>query len=147
MIAQEAYLTIDLHFSAYGDFKLQGGDFVTTVGTEGGAVIQEIQDRVKSYPGDWLIMPRRGCLMSDFAGEPNNAETHSEIESAIKTALSYDRFLVGNDFEVLVAPVSRSQIGIRLDLVSPIGSEYLRSTKTIKIIYDLDGDGPYIGRG
>jgi hypothetical protein len=135
---------VDLLFSKTGDFQLKNGDFETTENTLYGGIIQDIEDRVKSQPGDWLLQPRRGCALSDSIGQPNNPRTHSELEQAIKIGLVHDLFLRENDFEVIVAPVSRSTVAIRIDLA--LADFETMGFKTMKVVYDLDGQGPYIGR-
>jgi len=136
----------DFYFNDAGDFRLDKGDFAVTQIDDGVALAQEIQDRIKSYPGEWLVYPTRGSIISEAQGSPNNRETHSAIEDAIRMALTFDLFLNQDDFSVLVAPVSTSQVAVRIDFSDQGLSRSSRRQSTVKIIYDLDGTTPYIGR-
>lgn len=136
----------DLKWSLDGDWVLLNGDFASTESTPGKAFIQEVSDRVISSAGDWKLLPQKGANVDDFVGEPNNETTQARIENAISFSLTRDRFLNQQDFTVVAAPISQTQVAVRIDFDTSLTNVVPDSTIQLNIVYDTDGKGPFIVR-
>lgn len=134
----------DLRWSLDGDYTLLNGDFSTTESVPGKAFLQEVSDRVISSSGDWKLFPRKGANVDDFIGEPNNPTTQARIENAISFALTRDKFLDQQDFAVTAAPISQTQVAVRIDFDTSLTNIIPDSTIQLNIVYDTDGKGPFI---
>lgn len=137
---------VDFKWSADGDFDLENGDIATTSAMPAKGFLQEVIDRIKSSTNDWRLQPRKGANVDDFQGEINNRQTHRRIENAISFALTYDLFLARQDFKVTAAPVSNSQVAVRIDFDTSLTDTVADSTIQVKVIYDTNGKGPFIIR-
>lgn len=145
MIEQRIRLT-DLKWSQEGDFEIENGDIADTVNIAGRAFIQEITDRIKSSVGEWKLLPNKGANVDDYKGEINNEDTHNELQTAISFSFTRDRFLDQQDFRVLAAPVSSTEVAVRIDFDTSLTDVVPDSTIQVKVIYDTDGKGPFIIR-
>ena len=137
---------VDISWSSEGDFIINNGDLGDTFQNIGKGFIQEIEDRVKSAFKDWKLLPNRGSDLNEFEGQVNNEDTWRDIELSISLALTRDSFLEQQDFVVTTAPLSNTQIGIRIDFNVALTNIVPDSTITVKVIYDLKGLGPFIIR-
>lgn len=145
MIEKRIRLT-DLKWSQEGDFEVENGDIADTRYINGRAFIQEITERVKSSANDWKLQRNKGAGVDNFRGEINNIETQAQIENAIAFSLTRDRFLDQQDFTVMAAPVSTTEIAVRIEFDTSLTDVVPDSTIQLKLIYDTDGKGPFIIR-
>jgi len=134
----------DLRWSLDGDFVLVNGDLVDTNAVRGKAFLQEVADRVISSVGDWKLLPQKGSNVDSFIGEPNINTTHARIENSISFALTKDRFLDQQDFKVTAAPISLTQVAVRIDFDTSLTDVVPDSTIRLNIIYDTEGKGPFL---
>jgi len=137
---------IDMKWSFDGDFLLENGDIADTSSQAGLGFIQEVKDRVTSSFGDWRLLPGRGSDIDEFHGQINNQNTWENIERAITFSLTSDLFLDKQDFAISIAPITESEIAIRIDFNVSLTGAPPDSTIVLKIIYDLTGKGPFIIR-
>lgn len=136
----------DLLWSDIGDFLVQTGDLRDTREMSGLGFIDEIERRIQSSFGDWKLKPEEGANLHIFRGKINNEETWGEIRDSISFALIADNFLTISDFEIYVAPISHSEVAIRIDFSDNIKRKIDERIQTIKVVYDLNGQGPFIMR-
>jgi len=137
---------VDLSWSSSGDFIIENGDLADTFSTEGLGFIQEAEERVKSSAGDWKLLPEKGANIDEYHGEINNLDTWKSIESSITLALTADSFLNKQDFAITIAPITQTEIAIRIDFNASLTAIVPDSTIVIKVVYDLVGKGPFIIR-
>lgn len=142
----EAIGIVDLKWSNDGDFTLANGDLADTIHVTGSGFLQEVEDRVKSSSGDWKLYPSKGSNLEDFKGENNDPLTWALIEQSITYALTANQFLNKNDFKIVIAPISPDEIAIKIDFDVSLTEVQPDSTISIKMIYNLDGNGPFIIR-
>lgn len=145
MIERRIRLT-DLKWSQEGDYEVENGDVADTRYIPARAFLQEVTDRVKSSANDWKLLKNKGANVDDFKGEINNSDTHAQLENAISFSLTRDRFLDQQDFQVLAAPVSTTEVAVRIDFDTSLTDVVPDSTIQLKLIYDTDGKGPFIIR-
>lgn len=145
MIEQRIRLT-DFKWSQEGDYEIENGDIADTISKPGMAFVQEVTERIKSSANDWKLFKNKGANVDSFRGELNDANTHSQIENSISFSLTRDRFLDQQDFRVLAAPVSATEVAVRLDFDTSLTDVVPDSTIQVKVIYDTDGKGPFIIR-
>lgn len=136
----------DLLWSSSGDFVLDRGDLADSRGITGTAFVEEIERRLKTSYGDWKLRPVEGANMHLFRGKNNDQTTWAEISDSIIHGLSFDHFLSPSDFEVFVAPISHSEVAIRVEFADNIKTMIDDRVENIKIVYNLMGSGPYIMR-
>ena len=146
MSLQKNFPLIDYEWTNDGDFALRGGDIATTGFKEGQGFLQEVRDRLMSSTGDWIMYPQRGSDIDDYVGEMNTEDLRSAIEDAIVFTLTSDGFLEKQDFTVLAARASISQVVVRIDFDTSLTNTEADSTIQFNIVYDTDGKGPYIIR-
>lgn len=146
MALNERIDLIDFKWSNDGDWVIENGDIADTSRAVGQGFIQEVQDRIKSSFDDYKLLARRGANLDDFEGEINNEATWSSIESNITFSLTLDGFLDDSDFIVTVAPLSESEVAARVDFNTSLTNVSPDSKITVKVVYDLNGKGPFIIR-
>lgn len=146
MSIQRNFEIIDYEWTADGDFALRGGDIATTVNKRGKGFLQEVRDRVMSSYGDWLLDKQRGANIDTYVGEINSPSMRAEIEDSIRFCLTKDGFLEKQDFTVLAARASTTQVVVRIDFDTSLTNGEADSTIQFNIVYDTDGKGPYIIR-
>ena len=144
MAIESKLLLTDLKWSGEGDFIIENGDLADTSINLGAAFIQEVQERVKSSTGDWGLQTDKGANMDDFIGETINKELQTQIEDAIVFSLTKDLFLDSQDFVVTAAPISTTQLAVRIDFDTSLTNLVPDSTILLKIVYDTSGKGPFI---
>jgi len=137
---------VDFEWSHDGDFVIRNGDISDTYKSLARGFIQEIEDRIKSSYEEWKLLPNRGANLDEFHGKINNEQTWKEIESTINFALTKDAFLDQQDFMVTAAPVSNTEVAVRIDLNASLTNSVPDSKIVVKVIYDLAGQGPFIIR-
>jgi len=137
---------VDFEWSNDGDFIIRNGDISDTYRSVARGFIQEIEDRVKSSYEEWKLIPNRGANLDEFHGQINNEKTWKAIESTINFALTKDGFLDQQDFMVTAAPVSNTEIAVRIDFNASLTNVIPDSKIVVKVIYDLAGQGPFIIR-
>ncbi len=136
----------DLLWSSAGDFVFESGDIKDSRGISGVGFLEEVERRLKSSFGDWKTNETDGANMHLFRGRNNDDTTWSEISNSIIYGLTYDGFLASLDFEVFIAPVSYSEVAIRIEFTDNIKNMLDHRVQNIKIVYNLMGSGPYIMR-
>jgi protein tyrosine phosphatase len=146
MALQTKLPIIDLEWSSDGDFVLRNGDLADTKISKGRGFIQEVEDRVKSSTNDWKLLPRRGANIEEFHGEVNNQKTWKSIEAAISFSLVKDGFLEQQDFIVTAAPLSNTEVAVRIDFNASLTDTVPDSKIVVKVAYDLAGQGPFMVR-
>jgi hypothetical protein len=136
----------DLKWSGEGDFIMENGDIADTNNNTGLAFLQEVEERVKSGYRDWKLNELKGAGVDEYEGEINNIETQREIQNSIEYAFTKDGFLDRQDFEVTAAPISVSQVAVRIDFDTSLTDVVPDSTILVKVVYDTQGKGPFIVR-
>lgn len=137
---------IDVKWSSDGDFIIEVGDMGDSKVSPGLAFLQEAEDRVKSSFNDWKLQDLKGANLEEFEGRENNQTTWSAIEESIKYSFTKDSWLDASDFSVFVAPVSRFEVGIRIDFNTALTNIVVDSKITIRVIYDLQENRSFITR-
>jgi len=137
---------IDFEWSGDGDFVIRNGDISDTENSIGMAFTQEIEDRTKSSIEDWKLLPGKGANLEDFEGQINNESTWKKLEAAIDFSFTKDGFLDQSDFVVTAAPVSNTEVAIRIDFNASLTNIIPDSKIVIKVVFDLEGQGPFIVR-
>lgn len=137
---------VDLEWSLEGDFVIRNGDISDTENSKGRAFIQEVEDRTKSSFEEWKLLPNKGANIEEFSGEINNERTWKAIESSISFSLTKDGFLDQRDFTVTAAPVSNTSVAVRIDFNASLTNLIPDSKIVVKVVYDLQGQGPFIVR-
>lgn len=145
MIDSKLKLT-DLKWAGVGDFIIENGDIADTLSVSGLAFIQQIEERVKSGYKDWKLNPMEGAGLDEFKGKVNSLQTQREIENSIEFSFTKDLFLDRQDFKVTAAPISHTQVAVRIDFDTSLTDVVPDSTILIKVVYDTDGNGPFIVR-
>jgi hypothetical protein len=136
----------DMQWAEMGDFVVGSGDIRDTREIQGLGFIEECQSRVATGFGDWKLKPEEGANLHVFKDRLNNKNTWREIGDSITFALTYDSFLSSLDFKVHVAPVSTTEVAVRIDFSDNIKRRLDPKLHNIKIIYNLTGEGPFIMR-
>lgn len=137
---------VDMRWSSSGDFVVHNGDLADTSDEVGRGFIQEIQDRTMSSFGDWKLLPGKGSDIDEFHGNINNEETWDNLERRLTFAYTNDLFLDKQDFSITIAPITESEVAIRIDFNTALTDIVPDSTIVLKIVYDLSGKGPFIVR-
>ena len=137
---------VDFEWSGDGDWVIRNGDISDTNNSTGRAFIQEVEDRAKSAVDDWKLQPQKGANLEDFEGEVNNERTWKRIEAAIDFSLTKDGFLDQSDFIVTAAPVSNTEVAVRIDFYASLTNIIPDSKIVVKVVFDLKGQGPFIVR-
>jgi hypothetical protein len=100
---------LDIATDDGGDIQIGYNGDILVVRNED-VVSQEIQWRLKTVRGDWILEPDCGADLETLIGQPNSPKTGSQMESLIGRALTHDGFLNG-EIEILRAvPVNREEI-------------------------------------
>lgn len=100
---------LDLATDDGGDIQVGYNGDILIVRNED-VVAQEIQWRLKTVRGDWILEPECGADLETLIGQPNSPKTGALMESLISRALTHDGFLNG-EIEILRAvPVNREEI-------------------------------------
>lgn len=146
MALQTKFSLIDFEWSSDGDWVIRNGDLADTKISTGRGFIQEVEDRVKSSFEDWKLQPKRGSNIEDFHGENNNQRTWKSIEAALGFSLTKDAFLDQQDFIVTAAPLSNTELAVRIDFNTSLTDAVPDSKIVVKVAYDLAGQGPFIVR-
>jgi len=134
----------DMKWSSSGDYIIQNGDIADTSRTVGSGFLQEVQDRIKSSVGDWKLVPNRGAGLELFKGRQNDEDLWEDIKTTIGYSLTRDLFLNRQDFQILIIPIDDTGIAIRIDFNLSLTTVAPDSTIIVKIVYDLEGQGPFI---
>lgn len=113
----------DLRWSDSGDFMLDSKDkdLLDTSKEKLQALIQRIEDRLKSNRGDWKFFPSLGASLTRFAGRANNQATATEIEVAVINELTRGGLISSREIVVQAFPTDTNAIAIYIKIV-PIGS-------------------------
>ena len=118
-----------------GDFVIDNkGDLADTSHDALQAIAQYIYTVVKSDRGDWPEASRVGATLSDFVGEPNNAENGANIKKRLTTALQAYGTIKLSDVFVDVVPISKEQVAVTLSL-SVMPTARNKSSRVIKRTY------------
>jgi hypothetical protein len=136
----------DFEWSGFGDFIVSGGDITDTRRMKGLGFIEEVELRVKSSFGDWKLEEDKGANLESYRGRMNNKTTWESITNSMTYSLTQDSFLSNSEFKVFVAPVSHNEVAIRIDFSDNIKLKIDERLHTIRMIYNLDGQGPFIMR-
>lgn len=137
---------IDFEWSQDGDFVFRNGDLADTKISTGRAFIQEVEDRAKSAFDEWKLLPNKGANIEDFHGLNNNEVVWKQIESALSFSLTKDGFLEQQDFVATAAPMSNSEVAVRIDFNTSLTDVIPDSKIVVKVAYDLLGQGPFMVR-
>lgn len=143
---KENVLREDLSWADTGDFIFSGGDLQDTREKRGKGFIEEVSLRIGSSFNDLKIDPDKGANISEAEGMNNVKSTWDFIIDNIKYSLTKDAFLGLGDFEVNVAPVSVFEVAVRIDFSDNIKRLIDPAFFSVKVIYNLDGKGPFIMR-
>lgn len=116
---------VDILFTDNGDMVLdeEEEDLADTSKIPLRGLGQELDTRVFSAKGDWILNSTVGANLHQYQGEPNNASTGLRIREAIENELLRGGFLKSIEFSVRTVPVDRDSILIFL-IVKPIGSQH-----------------------
>jgi hypothetical protein len=136
----------DFRWSETGDFLVFGGDLRDTRELTGLGFIEEVEIRMKSGINDWGLEPEKGANLDTYRGAPNIKKTWEAISSSITYSLIFDAFLTAVDFTVYVAPVAATEVAIRIDFSDNITKGIDEKLQSVRMIYNLDGQGPFIAR-
>ncbi|MDD3412425.1 MAG: hypothetical protein PHY47_00330 [Lachnospiraceae bacterium] len=136
----------DLTWSDMGDFTVALGDIEDTRAVKGKGFIEECQRRIQSSFNDWKLRNQDGANLHVFKDRINNEILWNEIKDSIVFALTFDSFLSPLDLTVHVAPVSATEVAVRIDFSDNIKKHIDPSLHMIKVIYNLTGEGPFIMR-
>jgi len=137
---------IDFEWSQDGDFVFRNGDLADTKISTGRGFIQEVEDRAKSAFDEWKLLPNKGANIEDFHGLNNDSDVWKQIESALSFSLTKDGFLEQSDFIATAAPMSNSEVAVRIDFNTSLTDVVPDSKIVVKVAYDLLGQGPFMVR-
>lgn len=102
---------VDIQLDPDGDLKLlPNGDLALTDDID--ALEQAIRWRLLTQIGSWSLEPLCGTDMEGFAGRPNDEATAEELAAEIYRALGHDEFLMVDEIDVQVAPISSSRMAV-----------------------------------
>lgn len=105
----------DFWFTNDGDLQTDlNGDIKDTMSTLGRAIVQEIRTRIRADRGDWQLNKSIGANLEGFLGQPNSESNVRDVCSAIIQALTFDRFLLPGEVEVLPLPIGPDILYIRI---------------------------------
>ena len=136
----------DLCWSDMGDFIVDLGDIKDTRSVRGKGFFEECQKRVASSNNDWKLKEDEGASLHVYKDRINNEVLWNEIKDSIVFCFTADGFLSPLDFAVHVAPVSATEVAVRIDFADNIKRHLDPSLHIMKVIYNLTGEGPYIMR-
>lgn len=106
---------VDIQLDPNGDLKLlPNGDIALVDDVD--ALEQAIRWRLMTQLGSWALEPECGTDTESFAGRPNNEQTAEELRAEIYSALGHDEFLMIDEVDVQVAPISSSKLAVILML-------------------------------
>lgn len=136
----------DFLWADSGDFSIQSGDLRDSREVQGLGFIEEVSRRVSSSYGDWKLTPEEGANIAVNKGKNNEESTWKSIKDSITYALILDDFLSIPDFQVYVAPVGINEVAVRIEFSHNIKRYLDPRLDSVKLIYSLDGEGPFIMR-
>lgn len=111
------YDAVDLRFSADGDFIVdQGGSLTDTAISPLLSFKQEIVSRVLSSGGDWDEHPWLGTNVSQYVGEPINADTMEALIVSLRHGLTSDGLVISEDLEILWAQLDTNSAGVLISI-------------------------------
>ena len=134
----------DLSWGEATDFTILNGDLEDTTTVKGKGFLQEVFERIMSSRGDWKLAAAKGASLEQFEGMPNIEDTWTLISERISAELKRDLFLLPSDFAVFVAPISREEIGIRIDFSQEIGYNLEGSNVQLNMIYNTANNRAFI---
>lgn len=106
---------VDIQLDPNGDLKLlPNGDIALDDDVD--ALEQAIRWRLMTQIGNWALEPQCGTDLEGFAGRPNNEQTAEDLRAEIYRALGHDEFLMADEIDVQVAPISSSRMAVILML-------------------------------
>ncbi len=108
---------VDIQLGPDGDVAVVGGDFALC--TDMDAIEQAIRFRLLTQLGSWPLVPECGSALSEYAGAPNTAETGEVIRAEILRALTHDGFLMFDEVDVEVAPISPDTLYVLITVQMP----------------------------
>lgn len=123
---------VDIQLEPNGDLKLlPNGDIALCDDID--SIEQAIRWRILTQLGSWPIEPWCGTDLEAFAGSPNNQQTAELLRAEVMRALSHDEFLMADEVEVHVAPVSQT----RMTVVMMLAPGVVRERAAFRFEYDL----------
>lgn len=136
----------DFKWSQMGDFVVESGDLADTRELQGLGFMEEVERRIATGYGDWKLKEEDGADLHIYKDRINNEETWKAISDSISYALTADFFLGPVDFQVYVAPVGINEVAVRVEFSDNVRELIDPKLHNIKIVYNLDGEGPFIMR-
>lgn len=100
---------LDLATTDDGDLQVAYNGDLLVVRNED-VVAQELQWRLKTVRGDWILEPDCGADLETLIGKPNSPQTGALMESLVSRALTHDGYLGGEIQTLRAVPVNRNQI-------------------------------------
>jgi len=105
------YDSIDLTWTHAGDLTLDDkGDLGSTENDQIATLVQDVQDIVKSEPGDWELYPGRGAGTDDFIGLPNTKGIGDQLHDRLKNAIVLSARVGEDDLKVRVIPTGPAEV-------------------------------------
>jgi len=112
--------SLDFHFTSNGDFCLDNtGKLKDTKLSKYRFLIQRVNNRISSKPGDWILAPEVGAGLTDFIGQRNTPENGKLIEYRIFSELTRGNFIDSRHLSVKVFPISESGVGVIIAINPP----------------------------
>lgn len=136
----------DFLFSRNGDFTIKNGDIEDSSKLNGLGFLEEVELRIKSSYGDWYFEVNKGANLHLFEGRIINVSLLESIKESIQTALTYDDFLVTNDFVVLVMQTDINEVAVKIDFSDNIQKYVDYKIQDVRMIFDLKSGTPKIVR-
>lgn len=105
----------DYWFTNEGDFQTDAnGDLKDTSETPGRSILQEVRTRLRASSGDWPLNKKIGANLESHLGGPRSLQTIRAVSSAIINSLTFDRFLLPGEIEIIPLPIGTDVIYFRI---------------------------------
>jgi len=113
---------VDIQLEPNGDIKvLPNGDIALDNGID--AIEQAIRWRILTELGSWPLAPECGSDLRRFGGQPNLPEVADALQAEIYRALGHDGYLMEDEVDIYVAPISSSRLVVIIQVKESLVSE------------------------
>ena len=136
----------DILFSRNNDFSIKNGDLEDSLGIPGLGFLEEVELRIKSSYGDWYFDEQKGANLYLFEGQMITVSLLENLRESIQTALTYDDFLITNDFKVSVAQIDMDEVAVKIEFSDNIQKYIDYTIHDVKIIFNFKNGTPKIVR-
>lgn len=106
---------VDFYFTDDGDFSVdEKGDLKDTSGLFGRAILQEINDRLRSQPGEWKLSNSIGTNLQQYLGVSTTDQNIDLVTKQVEAVLTNDGLLVAGQLEILPLKIGDSVVIFRV---------------------------------